>query len=340
MHPSIYPLLRSALFMLDAERSHEVAIAALAAYGAFPGAPGPLPGRQRQFFGLTFRNAVGLAAGLDKEARAVLGLARLGFGHVEVGTVTPQPQPGNPRPRLFRLPGQRAIINRMGFNSGGVAAMARRLATLRDGGRLDGTILGVNVGKNKDTPLEAAAGDYVAGMTAVYGAADYLTLNLSSPNTPGLRTLQSGDALGPLLDTIQEAGAQLAQRHGRRIPVLLKIAPDLLREDLEIIALAVGRHGVDGVIATNTTITRPGLEREPLAAEQGGLSGAPLAPLALATVRTLRTLLGARVPVIGVGGIQSRDAGAAMLAAGADLLQIYTGFIYRGPALVRELASL
>jgi dihydroorotate dehydrogenase len=338
--PDPYSLIRSLLFALDAERSHDVALAALRGYGVLPGSPQPLPGRSRQLFGLTFRNAVGLAAGLDKEAHAVLGLARLGFGHVEVGTVTPLPQPGNPKPRLFRLPSARAIINRMGFNSGGVTALAARLTALREGGRLGSTILGVNVGKNKDTPLERAAADYVACMTAVYGAADYLTLNLSSPNTPGLRTLQSADALGPLLGEIREAGARLAERHGRRVPVLLKIAPDLLAEDLEIIAAAALEHAIDGLIATNTTIARPGLGDEPLARQAGGLSGAPLRPMALSTVAALRSLLDPRIPIVGVGGIQSRADGAAMLAAGADLLQIYTGFIYRGPALVRELADL
>jgi len=337
---STYDLLRSLLFTLDAERSHDVALAALRGYGRLPGQPRPLPGRPRQLCGLTFPNAVGLAAGLDKEARAIAGLARLGFGHIEVGTVTPQPQPGNPRPRLFRLPAARALINRMGFNSGGVAALAQRLDQLRAADCLRGTVVGVNVGKNKDTPLERAAADYVAGMTAVYGAADYLTLNLSSPNTPGLRTLQSAAALGPLLAEVREAGARLAARHGRRVPVLLKIAPDLVREDLEIIAVAVRAEGIDGLIATNTTITRPGLEGEPLAAEAGGLSGAPLKPLARATVATMRELVGPALPVIGVGGLQSAADGSAMLAAGADLLQIYTGFIYRGPALIRELAPL
>lgn len=336
----MYPLIRSLLFALDAERSHEVALAALRAYGALPGRPHPLAGRARVVAGLTFGNPVGLAAGLDKDARAVAGLARLGFGHIEVGTVTPLPQPGNPRPRLFRLPGERALINRMGFNSGGVHGLAARLLDLRERDVLAGTILGVNVGKNRDTPLERAAADYVAGMTAVYATADYLTLNLSSPNTPGLRTLQSGAALGPLLDAVGEAGQALAARHGRRVPVFLKIAPDLVDADLEIIAAAAADPGVDGFIATNTTIGRPGLAGVPHGAEAGGLSGAPLRPLALATVARLRALVGPDVPVIGVGGIGSAADGAAMLAAGADLLQIYTGFIYRGPALVRELARL
>jgi dihydroorotate dehydrogenase len=335
-----YRLIRSLLFTLEPEQSHEAAIAALACYGALRGTPTPLPGRTRRLFGIEFPNAVGLAAGLDKDARAVAGLARLGFGHVEVGTVTPLPQPGNPRPRLFRLPRQRALINRMGFNSGGVAALAQRLATLRASGKLRRTVLGVNLGKNRDTPLERAAADYVTGMTAVYTFADYLTLNLSSPNTPGLRTLQSGDALRPLLGDIREARARLAERHRRHVPVLLKIAPDLVEADLEIIAAAVQGSGIDGLIATNTTITRPGLDDEPVAREQGGLSGAPLRPLAIATVTRLRALVGPAVPIIGVGGVLSGADGAALLAAGADLLQIYTGFIYRGPALIRETAGL
>ena len=328
------------LFALDAEQSHDVALAGLRLYGRLPGRPRPIVGTPRTLLGLRFANPVGLAAGLDKDARALPGLARLGFGHIEVGTVTPLPQPGNPKPRLFRLPAARALINRMGFNSGGVALMAGRLAALRDADRLGGTLVGVNVGKNKDTPLDRAADDYISAMTAVYASADYLTLNLSSPNTPGLRTLQSADALGPLLAAVREAQACLAGRHGRRVPVLLKIAPDLLDEDLEIIADAVLREGADGIIATNTTITRPGLEDQPLALQAGGLSGAPLRPLSLASVARLRSLLGSTVPVIGVGGIQTAADGAAMLAAGADLLQIYTGFIYRGPALVRELARL
>ncbi|MGA1676904.1 MAG: dihydroorotate dehydrogenase (quinone), partial [Pseudomonadales bacterium] len=235
---------------------------------------------------------------------------------------------------------QRALINRMGFNGDGAAAGARRLQALREGGRLDGVIVGVNVGKNRDTALEAAASDYVAGMETVYPWADYLTLNLSSPNTPGLRTLQSADALVPLLQSVAEAGAQLSARHGRRVPVLLKLAPDLVAEDLEVIASTARGGGIDGLIATNTTITRPGLEGVPYANETGGLSGAPIKPLSLATVRALRRLVGPDYPLIGVGGIESASDGRAMLEAGANLLQIYTGFIYRGPALVRALARL
>jgi len=336
----MYAAARSLLFALNAETSHEVALAGLAAAGCLPGTIAPLPGRVRHLLGLEFRNPVGLAAGLDKDARAVEGLARLGFGFIEVGTVTPRPQPGNPRPRLFRLTDSRALINRMGFNNLGAEAMAGRLQRLRRRGRLGATVLGVNVGKNRDTPLHEAAADYATAMAAVYPYADYLTMNLSSPNTPGLRTLQSADALSGLLGHIQEAGTRLAQRHGRRVPVLLKIAPDLAAGDVDIIAAAATQFGVDGVIATNTTITRPGLENAPQAAREGGLSGAPLHPLALQTVARLRRSLDAAVPIIGVGGIMDAAGGQALLDQGADLLQIYTGFIYRGPALIRELAGL
>jgi dihydroorotate dehydrogenase len=241
---------------------------------------------------------------------------------------------------LFRLPQAQALINRMGFNNGGAEAMARRLDRLRSRGRLGATVVGVNVGKNKDTPLEAAGDDYVAAMTAVYAYADYLTLNLSSPNTPGLRTLQSAEALAPLLGQVKEAQARLASMHRRTVPLLLKIAPDLAAADVAVVADAVTRFDIDGVIATNTTITRPGLEAAPRAAEAGGLSGRPLQPLARAAVAELRRHLDATVPVIGVGGIMDVAAGRAMLEEGADLLQIYTGFIYRGPALVRELSRL
>lgn len=344
----MYAAARALLFALDPETSHHVALAGLSAFGRLPGALRPLPGRPRDLMGLTFENPVGLAAGLDKDARAVEGLARLGFGFVEVGTVTPRPQPGNPRPRLFRLPAQRALINRMGFNNLGVDAMTRRLAALRDRGRLGATLLGVNVGKNKDTPLEDAAVDYRLCMEAVYPFADYLTLNLSSPNTPGLRTLQSEAALAPLLERLKACQSRCAARHGRYVPVLVKIAPDLAAGDLEIIARALVRFEIDGAIATNTTVTRPRLDGEgtgeaaagEASREAGGLSGAPLHRLALATVAELRALLPPTVPIIGVGGIMDVEGGRAMMDRGADLLQIYTGFIYRGPALIRELAGL
>ena len=336
----MYSLLRPLLFRMDPEVSHHVTMAGLRALGWLPGGVWPQPGRMREVMGLRFANPVGLAAGLDKDAQAVEGLARLGFGFVEVGTVTPRPQPGNPRPRLFRLPEALALINRMGFNNLGVDEMARRLENLRRRDRLRWTLVGVNVGKNKDTPLEQAGDDYAACMEAVYAYADYLTMNLSSPNTPGLRTLQSGASLAPLLERVGEARERLATVHGRRVPVVLKLAPDLNPADLEIIARSVRQFGVDGIIATNTTITRPGLAEHPLAEEAGGLSGRPLLPLSLSIVGQLRALLGPSVPIIGVGGIFDAHGGRSMLARGADLLQIYTGLIYRGPALVRELSRL
>jgi dihydroorotate dehydrogenase len=336
----MYGAAKSLLFRLNPETSHHVALAAFAVAGRLPGRIRPLPGTPRHLMGLEFANAVGLAAGLDKDARAVEGLARLGFGFVEVGTVTPRPQPGNPRPRLFRLDHARALINRMGFNNAGAAAMARRLEALRRRGRLGATVLGVNVGKNKDTPLAQAADDYAIGMEAVYAYADYLTLNLSSPNTPGLRTLQSADSLAGLLGRVQDTRTRLASRHGRQVPILLKIAPDLAPADLDIIAAAVRRFQMDGVIATNTTITRPGLASDLVATEAGGLSGAPLHSLALQTVGHLRGVLDPAVPIIGVGGIMDAASGRGMLEQGASLLQVYTGFIYRGPVLIRELAAL
>ena len=344
----MYPLLRSLLFLLDAETSHEVTMAALRLYGALPGfQPGFPPGTirakggaTRQLMGMSFAHPVGLAAGLDKDARAVEGLARLGFSFIEVGTVTPRPQPGNPRPRLFRVPEASALINRMGFNNLGMLEMSRRLEALRRRDRLGSTRVGINVGKNKDTPLDVASEDYTACMKTLYPYADYLTLNLSSPNTPGLRTLQSGDALATLLERIKDCQANLTQQHGRRVPVLLKVAPDLALKDLEIVARQLVAFEIDGIIATNTTISRPGLQSHPLAGQAGGLSGSPLLPLALDVVGQLRQLLGPDVPVIGVGGIMDAEDGSAMLARGADLLQIYTGLIYRGPALVRALSRL
>lgn len=335
----MYALPRAALFALAPERSHDLTLAALRLYGELPGPIRPLNGIPRRCFGLDFDNPVGLAAGLDKNAEAVLGLARLGFAFVEVGTVTPRPQPGNAQPRLFRLPSRGALINRMGFNNAGVRAMVRRLQRLRDGGRLTRTRLGVNLGKNRGTALAGAAADYCACLGAVHPHADYVTLNLSSPNTPGLRALQSGAALVRLLEPVRELSARLDGSSGRRVPLLLKVAPDLQPEDVEDLCAAVKRFAIDGLIATNTTVARPGVEDHPLAGEAGGLSGEPLAPLSLTLVRTLRERL-PELPIIGAGGIHSGASGAAMLRAGADLLQIYTGLIYRGPALVRELAEL
>ncbi len=340
----MFNLLRPLLFRLDEEVSHDVSIAGLGCYGRLPGRirPGSGPGTagsSLQLLGLSFPNRIGLAAGLDKDAQAVEGLARLGFGFVEVGTVTPRAQPGNDKPRLFRLVEQGGIINRMGFNNAGVDAMVRRLDAVRRRDRLSGTLIGVNVGKNKDTANDEAVADYTRCMTAVYPFADYLTLNLSSPNTPGLRELQSGEDLDRILEGVSSRREQLASSHQRRVPVLVKVAPDLHRDAVQDIARAVREYAIDGVIATNTTLSRNGVEDSPLADQAGGLSGAPLTSMAREKVAEFRNALGDEVPLVGVGGIVDAHSGEAMFSAGADLIQIYSGFIYRGPALIRELLA-
>ena len=334
----MYELMRPWLFALDAERSHVLGLNALAALGALPGPLQPAPGHSRTVLGLQFPNLVGVAAGLDKDAIAVEGLARLGFGHVEVGTVTPRPQPGNPKPRLFRLPEASALINRMGFNNEGARTVAARLKRLKGRGSRLAVPLGVNIGKNWDTPVEQAVDDYLACMDALHDSADYFTVNLSSPNTPGLRDLQYGEPLRALLGALKARQAQLQSRSGRRIPLCVKIAPDLADADVAAIADALLEFEIEGVIAGNTTITRPQVADVRLAKEAGGLSGAPLAPLARQLVARLRQRLDGRVAIIGVGGILSAADAQAMLDAGADLVQIYTGLIYRGPSLVRAIA--
>jgi len=333
----MYKLARSVLFRFDAEVTHELGIRTLQCYGALPGDIRPLPGGAAQVMGLDFHNRVGLAAGLDKSAVAVAGLARLGFAFVEVGTVTPRPQSGNPRPRLFRLPGDEAIINRMGFNNDGVVVVSRRLRRLRRSGVLQGTILGVNIGKNKDTPLAAASADYTTCLASVYPYADYVTLNLSSPNTPGLRQLQAGNPLRELLNEVVESRLKLTAEHGRKVPIVLKVAPDLAPAEVDEIATAILEFEIDGLAATNTTVSRPGLATSSVARESGGLSGRPLAPLAAATVTRFHERLAGRVAIIGVGGIFGPEQAKILLIAGASLVQIYTGFIYRGPAMVKEL---
>ena len=285
--------------------------------------------------GLTFPNRVGLAAGLDKDAVAVRGLARLGFGFVEVGTVTPLPQSGNPKPRLFRSVPDAALINRMGFNSAGLAAMTRRLARLRQ--RPLPALLGVNIGKNRDTPLERAIDDYRTCLTAVAPFADYVTVNLSSPNTPDLRRLQAASAATELLGKLHEERNAIEERTGRRLPLAVKIAPDLGEQELREVAEVLHQTNMDAAIAGNTTLSRPSSLASEFASEQGGLSGAPLAPLARQTVATLRDAVPSDFPIIGVGGIATPDDAQAMIDAGADLVQIYTGLIFRGPQLVRQL---
>lgn len=335
----MYGLLRRLLFLLGPETSHGAALAALRLWGALPGRGG-FAGAPRRVMGIEFGNCVGLAAGLDKDATTVAGLAKLGFGHIEVGTVTPRPQPGNPPPRLFRLPMAEALINRMGFNNDGMTAMAGRLAGLREGGRLATTRLGINIGKNRDTALEDAHGDYLACMDTLYEFADYLTVNLSSPNTPGLRSLQGRDPLRRLLGTLKERQALLAARHGRHVPVAVKIGPDLSPQGLQAVARELVEFEIEGVIATNTTVSRPVVRRMRHGGEAGGLSGAPLKALARGTVTMLDEILDGRLPIIGAGGVMSAADAGAMLEAGACLVQVYTGLIYRGPGLVRSIAAI
>ena len=328
--------IQSTLLALPPEAAHNLAMSALGAARFLPGQVSPIAGAERPFLGRVLKNPIGLAAGLDKNAEAVLGLARCGFGFVEVGTVTPLAQPGNPRPRMFRLPEHQALINRMGFNNHGMHAMARRLNRLRSSGRLVDTLLGVNLGKNKDTPNDDAASDYVKGMDCLHGYADYFTVNLSSPNTPGLRQLQHGEPLRLLLSRVKERQMALAKQSAP-VPLLLKVAPDLDEEAVGQIAEQVHACAFDGVIATNTTLSRDAVAGHRHAAETGGLSGAPLTQRSLQVVAQFRRALPENMTLIGVGGISSEDDALAMLNAGAQALQIYTSFIYQGTKLVRNL---
>jgi len=334
-----YRLARPFLFKLDAEAAHDLTLNALARVQRTPLEwlyRKALVSDPVELAGLKFPNRVGLAAGLDKNARCIDGLGAMGFGCVEVGTVTPRPQPGNPRPRLFRLPQADAIINRFGFNNDGLDAFVANVR--RSGFRQQGRILGLNIGKNAATPIEDATRDYLICLDGVYPHADYVTVNISSPNTKNLRALQSDAALDELLQAIAQRRAELAQLHGRRAPVFVKIAPDLDETQIEAIAAALQRHGMDGVIATNTTISRDAVRGLPHADEQGGLSGAPLLQASNKVIAQLRAALGKNFPIIGVGGILSAADAVRKIEAGADVVQIYTGLIYRGPGLVQEAA--
>src|SRR6266581_2342070 len=332
-----YCLVRPALFALDAERAHDATLDALTVLDRLG-----LPPQARldggppvEVMGLKFPNRVGLAAGLDKNGRCIDGLALLGFGFIEVGTVTPRPHPGNPKPRLFRLPAREAIINRMGFNNDGVIALLDNVRRARFGSK-NGAVLGINIGKNALTPIERAADDYLACLEQVYGDASYVAVNISSPNTRNLRELQGHSELDALLGALKAKQAELADRHGRYVPLALKIAPDLDEVQIADIAAALIRHRVDGVIATNTTTGRAGVEGEALAREAGGLSGAPLFERATAVVASLARCLDGALPIIAAGGVSDGAKARAKLDAGARLVQIYTGLIYRGPQLVVE----
>jgi dihydroorotate dehydrogenase len=332
----LYRYARPLLFQLDAETAHELALPSfrLMQRMGIAGLPGrALPGAPVRVMGLAFPNPVGLAAGLDKDAAYIRLLAGFGFGFLEVGTVTPRPQPGNPKPRLFRLPDAHALINRMGFNNHGVDAFVANV----ERARFDG-ILGINIGKNFDTPVERAADDYLACLRKVYPHASYVTINISSPNTKNLRQLQQASELGSLLAALSRERERLA-RGGRRVPMAVKIAPDLEPEGIEAIARLLVEHGIDAVIATNTTVSRDGVAGLPHANEAGGLSGAPVRAMSTRVIRALAGLLQGRVPIIGAGGILSAVDAQEKLAAGASLVQVYTGLIYRGPELVREIVD-
>ena len=331
----MYTLARQLLFKLSPETSHDLSLDLIGAGGRLGlngllcKAPARLP---VNVMGLEFPNPVGLAAGLDKNGAAIDGFAQLGFGFVEIGTITPRPQPGNPKPRLFRLPEAEAIINRMGFNNLGVDALVRNVERAK---RRHG-LLGINIGKNKDTPNEQAFDDYQHCLQKVYPLADYITVNISSPNTAGLRELQEETALRQLVSQLRESQEALAARHGKRVPMLVKVAPDLSDRDIDAAARVLSELKVDGVIATNTTVDRSAVAGDRNASEAGGLSGAPLLGQSTLVLRRLRARLPESVPLVGVGGILSGADAVAKMAAGASLVQCYSGLIFRGPALVHD----
>jgi dihydroorotate dehydrogenase len=335
-----YALTRPFLFGLDPEHAHELTLGSIA---TLQNSPAQCLWQQARvddpvtLAGLRFPNRVGLAAGLDKNGRCIDGLGAMGFGFIEVGTVTPKAQPGNPKPRMFRLVESRALINRLGFNNDGLEAFVTNVKRARSF-RARGGIVGLNIGKNAATPIERAADDYLLGLAGVYPHADYVAVNVSSPNTKDLRTLQSDDALDALLAALQLRRHQLALEHGRTVPMFLKIAPDLDAAQVALIAATLQRHAIDGVIATNTTLAREAVAGQRHAAETGGLSGAPLLAASNAVIRQLRSVLGRDFPIIGVGGVMGPDEAQAKIEAGADLVQIYTGLIYGGPDIVPAVA--
>ncbi|MEN9783399.1 MAG: hypothetical protein RJA24_742 [Pseudomonadota bacterium] len=333
----MYTLLRPLLFSLDAETAHHLTLESLqlaARAGALRPCVASVPPAPRRVMGIDFPNPVGLAAGLDKNGDYIDALAALGFGFIEIGTITPRPQPGNPRPRMFRLSQAQAVINRMGFNNNGVDALLANVQRARYRG-----ILGINIGKNFDTPIERAADDYLICLRKVYSSASYVTVNISSPNTKNLRQLQQSDELGQLLGALKNERERLADQHGRRVPLALKIAPDLDENQIAVIADLLVAHGIDAVIATNTTLARDAVVHLPHGAEAGGLSGAPLTAQAQAVTVQLVEKLGGAVPVIGVGGIMNGSDAAARIKAGASLVQLYSGLVYAGPALVGDCVN-
>ena len=330
----LYDIARPFLFSLDAETAHETALAALNVAGrVFPAAQ-PLAAQPVEVMGLRFPNRIGLAAGLDKNGEAVDGLARFGFGFIEIGTITPRPQPGNPKPRMFRLPEVKGIINRMGFNNHGIDALIANVKALKYQG-----ILGINIGKNADTPIEKAADDYLICLDKAYAHASYITVNISSPNTKNLRQLQGESELDSLLGLLKARQTALADQHGRYVPITLKIAPDLDESQIINIADALRRHRIDAVIATNTTLARDKVQGVRYGDQQGGLSGAPVFESSTAVVASLAKALQNELPIIAAGGVLNGRQAKAKLEAGAKLVQVYSGLIYRGPALVREAVA-
>ena len=332
-----YPAIRKVLFQFDAETIHELTIKGLKSTGK-----SPLNAFYKQVvqdkpltvMGINFPNPVGLAAGLDKNGECINAFSAMGFGFVEVGTVTPRPQPGNDKPRIFRLPEANAVINRMGFNNKGVDYLVSQVQAANFKG-----VLGINIGKNKDTPEENAKDDYLHCMRKVYDLATYITVNISSPNTPGLRSLQYGEALDNLLSALKAEQKILADKYGKYIPLTVKIAPDLSSDEVKSIAKSLIDNGIDGVIATNTTLSREGVEGLEFGTEQGGLSGQPVKDKSTQVIKLLSEALDNQLPIIGVGGIASSDDANEKLAAGASLVQVYTGFIYQGPPLVKDIVN-
>lgn len=330
----MYKLLRNCLFKFNAETSHELTLDLLGAakrlglLGLF--AP-RIPNQPVEVLGLAFKNPVGLAAGLDKNGDYIDALGSLGFGFIEIGTVTPRPQPGNPQPRLFRLPEHQAIINRMGFNNKGVDHLVEQVKKAKYDG-----ILGINIGKNFDTSVEDANSDYLICLEKTYEHADYITVNISSPNTPGLRSLQFGESLTSLLSVLKEAQLKLEKKHDKYTPILVKIAPDMTEEETQLVAQTLLDTKMDGVIATNTTLERDAVQGHEFAGEAGGLSGLPVQNGSLQVLKWLSRELDGRLPIIGVGGIIDGASAADKIEAGADLVQIYTGFIYEGPKLIAQ----
>ena len=332
-----YPLARHFLFKLDPEVAHELSIHQLAWMGGTPFElffRNKLPSRPVEVMGLKFDNPVGLAAGLDKDGDAIDAFGAMGFGFIEVGTVTPRPQPGNDKPRIFRVIPAQGIINRMGFNNKGVDNLIENVKKSRYKG-----ILGINIGKNKDTPIENGKDDYLICMDKVYPYAGYIAVNISSPNTPNLRQLQYGEALDELLKVLKERQKELAEQHKKYVPLAVKISPDLTSDELKQVAESLLKYNIDGVIATNTTLDRELIHDMPHAAETGGLSGRPLQNKSTEIIRQLHEYLKGQIPIIGVGGIDSAMAAREKMQAGAELVQIYSGFIYHGPDLVKNIVN-